>query len=385
MPFPALSKLWLISTMLNFRPCWDNSTRYILQTHCLHFNLVLMPMEVTPVAGSCWKTNHLLWRHHQRSLPWGTATPWWDSPVLPRCHGTMLKPCTVFIPISTSQACLHPSSSILTRFQVCQPTGKQNLQPANSKQHGQQRSLTEKGGCIYKLELLSHSALPEILSKKKEITLPKGISTHTAVPGGGKAAPKAPSSVIFSYSKAGFSQHPSSMNKPPPPAMHSIPLAATSHLCLEHQHVKICSDLKRKATCRDCGRNVTSSQNLTPIINPSTTTNSQRQGKGLGESKKGKRESKKLPSETTYAQWGRQHFHPTFAVAISDVSMFSAWPISKQEHWRREERERESQEDEQEKTNNSTEGWEITYKLVPGFPSCPIDEQKKHLRQMVPI
>lgn len=33
-----------------------------------------------------------------------------------------------------------------------------------------------------------------------------------------------------------------------------------------------------------------------------------------------------LPSEATYAQCGRQHFHPTFAVAISAGSMISAWP-----------------------------------------------------------
>lgn len=32
------------------------------------------------------------------------------------------------------------------------------------------------------------------------------------------------------------------------------------------------------------------------------------------------------PSEATYAQCGRQHFHPTFAVAISAGSMISAWP-----------------------------------------------------------
>lgn len=31
-------------------------------------------------------------------------------------------------------------------------------------------------------------------------------------------------------------------------------------------------------------------------------------------------------SETTYAQCGRQHFHPTFAVATSAGSMTPAWP-----------------------------------------------------------
>lgn len=36
------------------------------------------------------------------------------------------------------------------------------------------------------------------------------------------------------------------------------------------------------------------------------------------------------PSEATYAQCGRQHFHPTFAVAISAGSMISAWP---KEQW----------------------------------------------------
>lgn len=189
----------------------------------------------------------------------------------------------------------HPLPS-LPAHRKAEPTAcEQQAARATEKPH-------RKGRMHLQARITFSLGTPRDPFQKKEITLPKGISTHTAVPGGGKAAPKAPSSVIFSYSKAGFGQHPSSMNKPPPPAMHSIPLPATSHLCLEHQHVKICSDLKRKATCRDCGHNVTSSQNLTPIINPSTTTNSQRQGKGLGESKKGKRESKKLPSETTYAQ-----------------------------------------------------------------------------------
>lgn len=198
--------------MLNFRPCWDNSTRYILQTHCLHFNLVLMPREVTLVAASCWKTNHLLSRHHPWSLPWGAAIPWWESCAsqVSRNHAEAMH--SIHSHFEPHKPVSHPSRSILTHFQVCQPTGKQNLQPGNSKQHRQQRSLTEKGGCIYKLELLSHSALPWDPFQKKEITLPKSVSTHTAVPGGGKAAPKAPSSVIFSYSKAGFGQHPGSTN-----------------------------------------------------------------------------------------------------------------------------------------------------------------------------
>lgn len=39
-----------------------------------------------------------------------------------------------------------------------------------------------------------------------------------------------------------------------------------------------------------------------------------------------------LPSEATYAQCGRQHFHPTFAVAISAGSMISAWPKEQRHH-----------------------------------------------------
>lgn len=39
-----------------------------------------------------------------------------------------------------------------------------------------------------------------------------------------------------------------------------------------------------------------------------------------------------LPSEATYAQCGRQHFHPTFAVAISAGSMIPAWPKEQQHH-----------------------------------------------------
>lgn len=38
------------------------------------------------------------------------------------------------------------------------------------------------------------------------------------------------------------------------------------------------------------------------------------------------------PSEATYAQCGRQHFHPTFAVAISAGSMISAWPKEQRPH-----------------------------------------------------
>lgn len=38
------------------------------------------------------------------------------------------------------------------------------------------------------------------------------------------------------------------------------------------------------------------------------------------------------PSETTYAQCGRQHFHPTFAVAMSAGSMIPAWPREQQHH-----------------------------------------------------
>lgn len=36
-----------------------------------------------------------------------------------------------------------------------------------------------------------------------------------------------------------------------------------------------------------------------------------------------------LASEATYAQCGRQHFHPTFTVAISAGSMVSAWPTER--------------------------------------------------------
>ena len=39
-----------------------------------------------------------------------------------------------------------------------------------------------------------------------------------------------------------------------------------------------------------------------------------------------------LPSEATYAQCGRQHFHPTFAVAISAGSMIAAWPKKQRYH-----------------------------------------------------
>lgn len=39
-----------------------------------------------------------------------------------------------------------------------------------------------------------------------------------------------------------------------------------------------------------------------------------------------------LPSEATYAQCGRQHFHPTFAVAMSAGSMISAWPKEQRHH-----------------------------------------------------
>lgn len=39
-----------------------------------------------------------------------------------------------------------------------------------------------------------------------------------------------------------------------------------------------------------------------------------------------------LPSEATYAQCGRQHFHPTFAVAMSAGSMVSAWPKEQRHH-----------------------------------------------------
>lgn len=38
------------------------------------------------------------------------------------------------------------------------------------------------------------------------------------------------------------------------------------------------------------------------------------------------------PSEATYAQCGRQHFHPTFAVAMSAGSMISAWPKEQPRH-----------------------------------------------------
>lgn len=38
------------------------------------------------------------------------------------------------------------------------------------------------------------------------------------------------------------------------------------------------------------------------------------------------------PSEATYAQCGRQHFHPTFAVAMSAGSMISAWPKEQRHH-----------------------------------------------------
>lgn len=54
--------------------------------------------------------------------------------------------------------------------------------------------------------------------------------------------------------------------------------------------------------------------------------------RGRGERKVNEAE---LPSEATYAQCGRQHFHPTFAVATSAGSMISAWP---KEQWPRPER-----------------------------------------------
>lgn len=38
------------------------------------------------------------------------------------------------------------------------------------------------------------------------------------------------------------------------------------------------------------------------------------------------------PSEATYAQCGRQHFHPTFAVAMSAGSMIPAWPREQRHH-----------------------------------------------------
>jgi len=117
---------------------------------------------------------------------------WGDSLVLPRSRQTMLKPCMLytsyFYLASSSQPIQLPSH----RFPVCQRTGKQNLQPGKSKQHRQQRSLREKGGCIYKLELLSHSLLPRDPFQKKESRLPNGVFTHPAVPGRGKAAPTHP-------------------------------------------------------------------------------------------------------------------------------------------------------------------------------------------------
>lgn len=40
-------------------------------------------------------------------------------------------------------------------------------------------------------------------------------------------------------------------------------------------------------------------------------------------------------SKATYAQCGRQHFHPTFAVAMSAGSMIPAWPREQRHHPRR--------------------------------------------------
>lgn len=54
-------------------------------------------------------------------------------------------------------------------------------------------------------------------------------------------------------------------------------------------------------------------------------------GRGGGGERKGN-QRQNLPSEATYAQCGRQHFHPTFAVATSAGSMISAWPKEQRHH-----------------------------------------------------
>ena len=69
------------------------------------------------------------------------------------------------------------------------------------------------------------------------------------------------------------------------------------------------------------------------------------------------------PSEATYAQCGRQHFHPTFAVAISAGSMIAAWPKGQR---RRPERKGRVTKVHPERTDSPSEGREMR-DLFPSF------------------
>lgn len=164
--------------------------------------------------------------------------------------------------------------------------------------------------------LTQHS--PEVLSspkkrkKEKKIKLPKGVSAPQDRLGG-KPAPQAPSSDSFSYSSnAGCSQHPSSLlrfsfgqrkhcrwQQCRPPYVSPIP-----NLSLKHQYFRagrICLKSCMQSTAWTTAPIPTSSWNANPAANPSTKTTPSFREKGLEKAKR-VRESKKLPSETTYAQ-----------------------------------------------------------------------------------
>lgn len=82
------------------------------------------------------------------------------------------------------------------------------------------------------------------------------------------------------------------------------------------------------------------------------------------------------PSEATYAQCGRQHFHPTFAVAISAGSMISAGP---KEQWPHPERKGRVTKVHPERTNHPSEvrgkGETYFYPLAPGPPPLEVGEK----------
>lgn len=215
---------------------------------------------------------------------------------------------------SPSSPLSHPLPLHSHTFPICQPR-EQNLQPGQS----QQGSLAQKGRMHLQAPITASLSTPlrsfppqKKKKKEKKIKLPKGVSAPQDRLGG-KPAPQAPSSDSFSYSSnAGCSQHPSSLlrfsfgqrkhcrwQQCRPPYVSPIP-----NLSLKHPYFRagrICLKSCMQSTAWTTAPIPTSSWNANPAANPSTKTTPSFREKGLEKAKR-VRESKKLPSETTYTQ-----------------------------------------------------------------------------------
>lgn len=184
--------------------------------------------------------------------------------VLPRSHHTTSKVRRA-PPMSTSQACLSPSSCIP---KGSQPAGEQNLQRGKRSSAGSSEASQKTADASISSSYFLPRHCPEAPFQKEGRRLPKGVPAAR-----GQPAPQAPSSVASSRSShAGSCQHPCSppgwADKPPPAVTQTrsflshpprpSPRASTSQDFLEAY----------KNTTTDCGHSGTSSQNLNPITHP---------------------------------------------------------------------------------------------------------------------